>query len=283
MVDTFLNGEFYRSSEARVSIEDRGFLFGDGIYEVIRLYKGSFFELGQHLSRLERSARKTYLSLPYSLERIEMICHELLEKNGIKNGKLYMQITRGAAPRTHEFPTLVKPTIMMKISGLDEVELKEKKKGVSAITLPDERWNNCDIKSLNLLPNVLAKQKARSQGYHEAIFDYSEKITEGASSNVFAVLDDKLVTAPECNRILSGITRNVVIEMVSEEGIPVEERFVTRDELYQASEMFITSTIDEITPVLSIDGYTLNGAFIGKVTAHIQNLFQQRLSKLDGK
>ncbi len=278
MVDTFLNGEFYWSSEARVSIEDRGFLFGDGIYEVIRLYKGSFFEPGQHLSRLEQSARKTYLSLPYSLEKIEMICHELLEKSAIKNGKLYMQITRGAAPRTHEFPTLVKPTIMMKISELDEVELKEKKKGVSAIILPDERWNRCHIKSVNLLPNVLAKQKARSEGFYEAIFVHSGKITEGASSNVFAVLDGKLVTAPASNRILAGITRSVVIELAATAGIEVEERFLARDELSRVSELFITSTVDEIIPVLSIDEHTLNGATIGRITGYLQELFQKKLA-----
>ncbi len=280
MVDTFLNGDYYNGAEARVSIEDRGFLFGDGIYEVIRFYHGSFFELGQHLSRLARSARKTYLDLPNSLEQIDSICHELLKKSGIKEGKLYLQVTRGAAPRTHEFPVQSEPTIMMKISKVDEEEQKKKKKGVSAITVPDDRWSNCDIKSLNLLPNVLAKQKARSQGYYEAIFVFSEKITEGASSNVFAVLDGVLVTAPECNRILSGITRNVVLELASQVGIPWEEKFVSNDDLYRASELFITSTVDEITPILSIDGQTLNGSAVGKVSAKIQNRFQQKVSQL---
>ena len=280
MVDTFLNGAFYRSSEARISIEDRGFLFGDGIYEVIRFYNGHFFEIDKHLARLERSAQKTFISLPYSFQQIEKVCQELLEKSAVKNGKLYMQVTRGAAPRTHEFPEKIEPTILMQISKVNETEINEKKKGVSAITLPDERWNHCDIKSLNLLPNVLAKQKARSQGYYEAVFVYRQEIMEGSSSNVFAVQDDKLITAPECNRILSGVTRSVVIELSREDGIPVEERFLAQDELYRVSELFITSTVDEVTPLLRIDGHTLNGVSAGKVTSHIQRLFEQKLSKL---
>ncbi len=278
MLDTFLNGEYYKSDEARVSIEDRGFLFGDGIYEVVRIYNGHYFELGQHLARLERSARKTFLTLPYELSRIETICHELLQKSGIANGKLYMQITRGSAPRTHEFPLEAAPTILLKVSEVNENQLRKNKIGVTALTLPDERWNHCDIKSLNLLPNVLAKQQARSQGYYEAIFVHGQEITEGASSNVFVVLDHKLTTAPESNRILLGITRNVVIELAAEAGIPVEERFVTLEELPTASELFITSTVDEITPVLSIDGHTLNGAVAGEITGQMQTLFQQKLS-----
>ncbi len=278
MLDTFLNGEYYKSGEARVSIEDRGFLFGDGIYEVVRIYNGHYFELGQHLARLERSARKTFLTLPYDPGRIEAICHELLLKSGIANGKLYMQITRGSAPRTHEFPLEAAPTILLKVSEVNENQLRKNKKGVTVLTLPDERWNHCDIKSLNLLPNVLAKQQARSQGYYEAIFVYGQQITEGASSNVFIVLDHQLITAPESNRILLGITRNVVLELAVEAGIPVEERFVTLEELPKASELFITSTVDEITPVLSVDGWTLNGAVPGEITGRIQTLFQQKLS-----
>ncbi len=278
MSDTFLNGEFYRSAEAAVSVDDRGFLFGDGVYEVIRFYNENFFELRPHLSRLERSAQKISLLLPYSLHKIEKICHELLGKSQIKNGKLYMQITRGAAPRTHQFPAQAEPTIMMKVSAVNEDELKEKQKGVTAITLPDDRWNHCDIKSINLLPNVLAKQKARSEGFYEAIFVHSGKITEGASSNVFAVLDGKLVTAPASNRILAGITRSVVIELAAAAGIEVEERFLSRDELSRVSELFITSTVDEIIPVLSIDEHTLNGATIGRVTGYLQELFQKKLS-----
>ena len=276
MLDTFFNGDFCRSSEARVSVDDRGFLFGDGVYEVIRFYHGNFFELGPHLSRLEQSAQKIHLRLPYSLKKIEKVCQELLGKGQIKNGKLYMQITRGAAPRILQFPVQAEPTIMMKVSPVNEDELKEKQKGVTAITLPDERWNQCDIKSINLLPNILAKQKARSQGYYEAIFIYSGKITEGASSNVFAVLNGKLVTAPATNRILKGITRDVTIELASEAGIPVEERFLVQDELYQVSELFITSTTDEIIPILCIDEYTINGASVGRITGYLQGVFRKR-------
>ncbi len=281
MFDSFLNGLFFRSGEARVSVDDRGFLFGDGVYEVIRFYNGSFFELGPHLSRLEQSAQKISLFLPYSLHQIEKICHKLLGKSQIKNGKIYMQITRGAAPRTHQFPVQAEPTIMMKVSGVNEAEIREKKKGLTAITLPDDRWGHCDIKSINLLPNVLAKQKARNQGYYEAIFVHSEKITEGASSNVFAVFNGKLVTAPACNRILAGITRKVVIELATAAGIETEERFLAKDELYQVSELFITSTVDEIIPILSIDEHKINGATVGRITGNLQELFQKKLSTLD--
>jgi D-alanine transaminase len=280
MFDTFLNGDFYRSGEAMLSVDDRGFLFGDGIYEVIRFYNGSFFELGPHLARLKRSAQKISLNLPYSLHKISIICHELLGKGELINGKLYVQITRGVAPRTHEFPAHAEPTIMMKVSSVNAGELKEKQKGLTARTVHDERWNRCDIKSVSLLPNVLAKQKARSQGYYEAVFIYADQVMEGASSNVFAVLDGKLVTAPACNRILAGITRNVVIELAAIAGIKVEERFLAMDELGQISELFITSTVDEIIPILSIDEHTINGAAVGRITGCLQELFQKKLSTL---
>ncbi len=279
MIDTFLNGAYSSGSEARISIEDRGFLFGDGIYEVIRIYNGHFFELERHLLRLEQSARKMFLALPYELAALESICFQLLQKSGIKDGKLYMQVTRGSAPRTHEFPPGAAPTILLHVSSIEAGEIKKRQKGVTALTLPDERWKHCDIKSLNLLPNVLAKQQARSRGCHEAIFVHDRQITEGASSNVFALLQGKLVTPPECSRILSGITRTVVMKLAAGAGISLEERFFTVDELYQASELFITSTVDEITPVLSIDGQTLNGARLGSITGHLQALFQEQLSR----
>lgn len=273
-VNVFLNGVFCEKDSARISIEDRGFLFGDGIYEVIRFYDGVYFQLEKHLDRLAKSAQKIYLQLPYSRKEIADICYALLNKSGLKNGKLYIQFTRGSAARTHEFPRGASPTVLMQVSELNE-NSSLKKKGVNAITYPDERWGRCDIKSVNLLPNVLAKEAARSRGYYEAIFVHPLGITEGASSNVFAVINGKLVTAPEGKRILSGITRDIVLSLAGEAGIPLEFRYLSKDEAYNASELFITSTTEEITPVVSLDDKLIGDGRAGKLTRHMQGLFQK--------
>jgi len=273
--NVFLNGKYCESHEAMVSVDDRGFLFGDGVYEVIRCYRGALFKLQEHLSRFARSAARIDLVLPYSAEEIAAICKTLLARSGVKNGMLYMQVTRGSAPRTHEFPSVVTPTIMMKVREIDEQFFREKKKGVSVLTVPDERWEHCDIKSLNLLPNVLAKQKARSQGFHEAVFIHEPGVTECASSNIFIVTGGTVVTAPEGNRILSGITREVVLKLAGEAGIPCELRYPQKNELYKAEEVFFSNTMEEIIPVLAVDGNVINQGKPGNITLRLQEMFKK--------
>ncbi len=273
----FLNGNYYSYEEARVPLEDRGFLFGDGVYEVIRIYSGRPFLLDKHLQRLQKSADQLFITLPSALQEIATTAHDLIAKSGIGEGKLYIQLTRGAAPRAHEFPVQVSPTFFMlvrEMSGYD----KEWERGVKAILLPDERWGRCHIKSLNLLPNVLAKEVAKKEGAFEAFFlREGVGLTEGASSNVFAVIEDSIVTAPEGNYILSGITRDVVLEIAGDENIAVQERYLKKEELLSgaAAEIFLTSTVAEVMPVITLNNRKVGSGSPGQLTRMLQQRFNQ--------
>ncbi|MEW5921527.1 MAG: aminotransferase class IV [Bacillota bacterium] len=262
----FLNGRYCTPEEALISVDDRGFLFGDGVYEVIKCFDGKFFKMEEHLIRLQRSAGKIMLDLPYTAREIAAVCYELRSRSGIQNGLIYMQATRGAAPRTHYFPQSPSPTFLVKIIEMDVEIWLEHCRGVKAIFLPDERWVHCDIKSVNLLPNVLARETARRQGAYEAIFIHSLGITECGSSNFFAVLDGRLVTAPQGDRILSGIIRETVLQLAAAAEIPVELRYPRPEEMAAATEAFITNSSDEIAPILAIDEKPVGEGRPGKIT-----------------
>lgn len=272
----FLNGRYCAPEEALISVDDRGFLFGDGIYEVIRCFDGKLFKLKEHLARLERSAERIMLTLPYETEEIASVCDKLFRESGVQYGLIYMQVTRGAAPRTHQFPPQVNPTFLARIIEVDEDMVLERRRGIKAIMAPDERWGHCDIKSLNLLPNVLARETAHRQGAYEVVFVHPLGITECGSSNVFAVIGGKLVTAPEGNRILSGIMRETVLELAQEAGLTVELRYPQQEEFQSAEEIFITNSLDEIAPVLTLDDKTVGDGQPGKITL----LLQEKLEKL---
>ncbi len=274
----FLNGRYCAPEEALVSVDDRGFLFGDGVYEVIKCYDGKFFKMQEHLARLRRSAGKILLELPYTEAEIAGVCHELRQRSGIKNGLVYMQVTRGAAPRTHYFPASYQPTFLVKITAMDPGIWLEHRQGVKAILLPDDRWGHCDIKSVNLLPNVLAREKARRQGAYEGIFIHPLGLTECGSSNFFAVLEGRLVTAPEGERILSGIMRATVLELAAAASLPVELRYLQPAELPLVTEAFITNSSDEIAPLLAIDGKPVGEGRPGEVTL----LLLEKLDALKG-
>ncbi len=273
--NVFLNGKYCKSEEALVSIEDRGFIFGDGVYEVMRCYKGNLFEIEEHLLRLERSASRIALPLPYSGGEIGDICNNLVQKSKARDAILYLQVTRGIAPRVHHFPSSISPTVMMKVYEIDEKEVLERKNGVKAISLPDERWDNCDIKCINLLPNVLAKEKARSEGAYEAIFVGSEGVSECASSNVFCVSEGTVFTAPLGKKILAGISRGAVLKLAQEQGIEVELSYPSLALLQSAEEIFITNTVDEVTPVTDLDGKTVGKGKAGPVTLRLQESFRE--------
>ena len=262
----FLNGRYCAPEEAFISVDDRGFLFGDGIYEVIRFYDGKLFKLHEHLVRMERSAAKIMLNLPYGAPEITAICRQLLAESGVQNGLIYMQVTRGAAPRAHQFPTKVEPTFLARVSEVDEEKVLEHRHGVKAIFAPDERWGHCDIKSVNLLPNVLAREEAHRQGAYEAVFVHPLGITECGSSNVFAVIDNKLVTAPLGDRILSGVMRQTVLDLAENAGLGIELRYPQQDEFTGAAEIFITNSVDEIAPVLALDEKKVGDGQPGKIT-----------------
>ncbi|MFN3681018.1 MAG: D-amino-acid transaminase [Nitrospira sp.] len=262
----FLNGRFVAWAEATVSIDDRGFQFGDGVYEVIRTYGGRPFELEAHLDRLERSAKELSIHQPYSRPQWREWIKQAIELSGYRNAKVYIQITRGVAPREHAFPAHASPTVVMTVRELHPLSAELRRAGVTACTVADQRWGRCDIKSLNLLGNVLAREEARRAGVFEAILVKDGVVTEGSISNVMAIRSGVLVTAPEGARILSGVTRTMVLALAAKERIPVEERFFPVEFLYEADEVLLTGTTIEVVGVIQIDGRTIGAGCPGPIT-----------------
>ena len=262
----FVNGRFVPWNQATVSIDDRGFQFGDGVYEVIRTYRGTSFELTAHLARLDRSATALSLPQPYSRTQWTQWIQQGLSQAGYQEAKIYIQVTRGVAPRDHAFPSDIAPTVVMTIREIRPLALQLRQEGVSARTCDDLRWGRCDIKSLNLLANVLAREDAKKAGVFEAILVKDGVVTEGSISNVMAIQGGVLVTAPEGPRILSGVTRTVVLGLAGKEGIPIEERPMAVDSLYSADEVFLTGTTIEVLGVIRIDGKTIGSGRPGPVT-----------------
>jgi D-alanine transaminase len=253
----YLNGVYLDRAQAVVSVDDRGFLFGDGVYEVTRAHEGQLFEGERHLRRLARGLEGLGIALPAGLAAalLEISAH-LLRENGLEEGDatVYLQITRGTAPRTHHFPPPgTAPTVFLSASRLMLPE-DVRERGANVITTPELRWARCDLKTVNLLPNVLAKQQAVAAGAFEAVFVRDGLVIEGASSNTFAVVGGVLRTHPATHRILAGITREVVLELAPEIGIPVAEQPVTVDELAGASEVMVTATTADVMPVVRVDG-----------------------------
>lgn len=266
-LQVYLNGAYLSQSEARVPIEDRGFLFGDGVYEVIKVYRGRPFRLQEHLDRLVRSARAIDLEMP--ADDLAAVAGRLLETNGLRDGdaSIYIQITRGAvSPRTHHFPpTGTPPTVLVMARQLAPVPAELRARGAAAVTHPDLRWGRCDIKSVNLLPNVLAKQAAAAAGAWEAILVRDGIAMEGSSSNLFAVRHGQVLTHPLTHQILGGITRDAVLAHARALGQPVLERPVQLAELWEADEVFMTSTTMEVMPIVQIDGRTIGRGEPGPV------------------
>ncbi|HMZ56249.1 MAG TPA: D-amino-acid transaminase [Nitrospira sp.] len=261
-----VNGRFGPLAEAVVSVEDRGFQFGDGVYEVIRTYRGRPFAIDEHLSRLERSAQALQLSLGYTKARWIALIEEGLRRSNLPETKIYLQITRGQAPRDHPFPAELSPTTVLTFRELHPLDLSVRQAGVQAILLEDIRWGRCDIKSVNLLANVLARQRAKEAGVFEAILLRDGAVTEGSVSNVMVVQNGTILTAPEGPRILSGVTRAKVLELAKKEGIPVAETVVRREDLLGASEVFLTGTTVEVLPVVRVDGQAIGPAVPGPMT-----------------
>ena len=272
----FVNGRFLPLAGASVSIEDRGFQFGDGVYEVIRTYGGRPFMLHAHLARLNRSAEAIGLRQPYSLERWSGYMEEGLRLAAFTESKIYVQITRGVAPRDHVYAPQLEPTVVMTIRELHPLSPAVQTAGVDAMTLDDVRWGRCDIKSLNLLPNVLARQQAKEAGVFEAILVKNGEVTEGSVSNVIIVDNRTLMTAPEGPRILSGVTREVVLRLARQEGLEVHEQYPSRENLFGASEVFLTGTTVEVLPVVRIDGKPIGSGEPGPVARQLAKRFIQQ-------
>lgn len=277
----YLNGAYLDYSEARLPVDERGLQFSDGVYEVALVWDGQFIDLDRHLVRLERSAAAVELPLPLTRSEIRAVAEELLRRENPSRAALYLQVTRGVAPRDHRFPAGdVPPTVIvyLKDAPVDEQGLA---RGVQAITEPDLRWLRCDIKSVSLLPNVLARQHAAARGVREAILVRAGVgVTEGSATNIWMVRHGSIVTAPESNWILSGIVRGVVLELANHENLPVAERFASQEELMQADEVFLTSTTSFVTPIVEVDGRRIGDGTPGPVTLRLQELYMQRLSHL---
>ena len=269
----YLNGEFLPADEARVSVLDRGFIFGDGVYEVIPAYAGRLFRLKHHLDRLDNSLNAIRIDNPLPHEQWEQCLNELLEKNGGGDQSVYLQITRGVAKRDHAFPKNVQPTLFAMTSPMGEVP-PELRQGVEAITLEDFRWKMCHIKSIALLPNILLRQQAVDQGAAEAIMLRDGEVTEGAATNVFIVQKGTALTPPKSNLLLPGITRDLVVELCQQHGLPCEERAISEEELRSADEVWLTSSTKEIIPVTRLDGQPVGSGRPGPVWEQALGYYQ---------
>ena len=270
----YVNGSFVAPADAKVSVLDRGFLFADGIYEVSAVLEGKLIDNDAHLARLARSVGEIALPLPETLERIQEIQHELIVRNGLVEGLVYIQVTRGAAPRDFAFPKDVKPTLVMFTMTKNIADAPAAKTGIGVITVPDIRWARRDIKSVGLLAQVLAKQAAAEAGCAEAWMIEDGKVTEGGSSSAFILTqDDVLVTRPNSSAILPGCTRKAVIALAEERQLRVEERTFSVEEALAAKEAFITSASSFVQPVVTIDGKNVAGGKPGPIATRLREIY----------
>ncbi len=272
----YVNGEFMPIEQAVVPIEDRGYQFGDGVYEVIASYEGRLFMLEAHLDRLERSLRELGYA-PISREAIRASVEELFDRAGYDRAGVYIQITRGVAPRNHAFSAGTPHQVVMTVRPVKEIPEQLRNNGATAITVRDTRWGRCDIKTIQLLSNCLAKQQALEAGGDDAIFVSDQDIVrEGTSSNLFIVSNGRLVTHPLTQAILPGITRMVVMDLCKSAGLAVEETFFGMDALVTAEEVFFTGTITEVLGVARIDGKTIGDGKVGPTTRRIYDLLRSQ-------
>lgn len=271
----FLNGEYLPKAEAKVSVDDRGFLLSDGVYEVTAAYGGRLFRFDQHVERMKKGLDA--LRIEFDPSRLRSVNEELLRRNGLADAEaayVYVQVTRGVAPRTHAFPKApTEPTVYGFANPYHRPERERWEGGFRAITIPDTRWARVDIKAISLLPNVLAQQSAVDAGVDDAIYVKDGIAMEGAHNNLFAVFGGVVVTAPRSNYILHGISREVVIQLARGLSIPVEERPIPLGELYQADEIFFTGTTTEVRPTVEVDGRPVGDGSVGPVSRRLFDAF----------
>ncbi|MBD3861059.1 D-amino-acid transaminase [Bacillus sp. 28A-2] len=270
------NGDFIEKKDAHVDIEDRGYQFGDGVYEVIRVYNGALFTLKEHTERLFKSAKEIGIHLQGTVSDMEEKLKQLVAHNQLTDGGVYIQVTRGVAPRKHQYADSLTPQITAYTFQVKK-PVQEQTKGAKALLSEDLRWLRCDIKSLNLLYNVMEKQKASEAGAFEAILIRDGFVTEGTSSNVYAVIEGVIRTHPANNLILNGITRRKLLEVCEEEGCSVEETRITKEELLRAQEIFISSTTAEVIPIVEIDGQRVGEGVPGEITKRVLEGFQKKI------
>lgn len=273
----WINGSIMLLEEARISVEDRGFQFADGVYEVVRFYRGRCFTLAEHLDRLESSADALRISIPIARSLLAEQIQSLVTRRGLADGMVYLQLTRGVAHRAHPFPIDARPTLLFHTRELPPAPTPDNVKGVKLITLKDERWHKCWIKSTGLQLNVLAKQQAIESGAEEAAFVYNGVVTECCATNIFFVINGQILTNPAGEKTLPGITRLVVKRLADELNIPFIERGVELAAAKAADEIFITSTTREIHWVLEWDGAPVGPGKAGSITRKLHEAYQLRV------
>lgn len=264
-----------RADQARVSVFDRGFLLGDGVYEVIPVYAGLPFRLKEHLQRLQRSLDGVRMKNPYSNDEWSDMIAQLVAQNGGGDQGVYLQVTRGVAPRDHVFPEGVEPTVFAMSNPIKALPAWYKADGIKAITVADIRWSQCDIKAITLLPNSLLRQQAQDAGAQEALLIRDGYLTEGSASNAYAVIDGVIYTAPKDEKVLPGITRDLVLELADKAGLSYKEEPVSMTQLQQASEIWISSSTREVLPVTMLDEQPVGTGKPGPVWQQIDRLYQQ--------
>lgn len=277
----YWNGEYVEKDTVALSPDDRGFLFGDGVYEVVRAYRGRYFRRNEHLARMVAGMKALEITGPTLHDLIE-VSESLLERNGQRDADviIYWQVTRGAAPRTHWFPD---PPVHASVYAATSpfAPKADPAVGISVITTPDVRWARCDIKTVNLLPNCLANQRARGLGAKEAIFVRDGIALEGTATSFFGVFGGKVVTAPKSNYILPSITRQSVIDLALRHEFPLEERPIPFHDLDGADELFLAGTTMEVMPIVQVDGAAVGSGSVGPITQRLQQLFAQETSRRD--
>lgn len=269
------NEEIVDESEVKIDIEDRGYQFGDGIYEVIRIYDGYMYMEKEHLDRLWVSADKIRMTLPFTREELSQRLHRLAQEVGLENARVYFQVTRGTAkPRLHDFPNPkeVQPVLMADIQPASRPSAKQNI-GIRAGFVEDKRWLHCDIKSISLLGNIMALDEAQQKGYDEAVLVRDGIVTEASASNLWMVKDEVLYTHPDGNLVLPGIAKIKIRELVKALGIELKEEAFTEKELLAADECFKTSSVAEIMPIIEIDNQTIGDGTPGKVTKKLLNAY----------
>jgi len=281
---SYVNGRFVRHAVASVHIEDRGYQFADGVYEVVALAGGRFIDLDLHLARLERSLGELRIARPMSDRALTLVLNHLVRRNGIRDGSVYLQITRGVAPRDFPFPVGAVPQLVATARRARPADPKALADGVKAITIPDLRWARCDIKSVALLPAAMGKQAAREAGAYEAWqYDRDGFVTEGTSSNAWIVTrDGDLVTRPPTHAILNGITRQVVIDLAKEAGLRFVERAFSVDEAHAAREAFVTSTTSFVMPITTIDDVTIGNGKPGSFALQLREKYLGHMARIAG-
>lgn len=274
----WLNGQVMPLASAKADIEDRGHQFADGVYEVIRVYQGVPFTLSEHLERLVRSAQGIRLGLPIDLAELESAVHDVVARSGLQECMVYLQLTRGVAPRNHLFPAAARPTLYFYTRALPPVPAPGEAPGAKLVTVEDERWKRCWVKSIALLANVLAKNTAAEQGADEAVFIEDGAVSECSASNLFAVGRGVLITAPVGPKVLPGIVRQVLLDIAAEQAIPVIERNPTEFECRCGEELFITSTTREISWVSHWNGVQIHDR-PGEITLRLHRAYQERVRR----